>query len=103
MPITNLEPTEAEKIVRKRRCSDCWGVLTAFDEPESRTISVSCGTPGCPCRGHVSMEFVEISLAESRAKRWEAEHALGESGAVEWIPKPVRRASHDALADLGFQ
>jgi hypothetical protein len=102
MPIRNLEPAEAEKIVRHRRCSDCWEVLVAYNDPGSRTISVSCSTPGCPCRGHVSIEFVENSLAESRAKRWEAEHALGESGAVEWIPKPVRRAVDAVLSELGY-
>lgn len=102
MPIRNLEPAEAEKIVSKRRCSDCWGVLIARNDPESRTITVSCDTPDCPCRGHVSTEFVENSLAESRAKRWEAERALGESGAVDWIPRPVRRAVDAVLSELGY-
>jgi len=102
MSICNLDPAEAGRIVRHRRCSDCWETLVPYNEPNTGAVSVSCVTPGCPCRGHVAAEYVTKALAESRAKRWEAEHALGESGAVEWIPKPVRRAAQAVLAELGY-
>ena len=58
--------------------------------------------PACPCRGHVSLEFVENALAESRLKRREVERTLGESGAVTWVPKPVRRSEQAILAELGY-
>jgi hypothetical protein len=63
---------------------------------------VSCSTPDCPCRGHVSIEFVENALAESRLKLREAKRALAESGAIPWIPKPVRRTEAAILAELGY-
>jgi len=100
--ITNLEPVEARRIVSKRRCSDCWEVLQEHYDLFTRTSTVSCSTPGCPCRGHVSLEFVEGSLAESHLKRMDAERSLGESGAVPWIPKPVRRSEAAILAELGY-
>jgi hypothetical protein len=100
--ITNLEPAEARHIVSKHRCSDCWEVLQEHYNEHTRTSTVSCSTPDCPCRGHVSAKFVENALAESRLKRREAERALGECGAVAWIPKPVRRSEEVILAELGY-
>jgi hypothetical protein len=41
-------------------------------------------------------------LVESRQKRKEVEHALGESEAVAWIPKPVHRSQSAILAELGY-
>ena len=100
--IGNLLPAQAQRLVRTRRCSDCWDVLHEQYDAATRTSAVSCGTPGCPCRGHVSLTFVENALAESRLKRREAERALGDSGAVAWIPKPVHRSEQAILAELGY-
>ena len=102
MAITNLNPVEARCIVSKRRCSDCWEVLQEHYDEHTRTSTVSCSTPDCPCRGHVSAEFVENALVESRQKRKEVERTLGESEAVAWIPKPVHRSQSAILAELGY-
>ncbi len=98
----NLEPAEAMRIAAKRRCSDCWELLQEQYDSRTRKSTVSCSTPGCPCRGHVSIEFVEDALAESGLKRREVERVLGECGAVEWIAKPVRRPVETLMADLGY-
>jgi len=100
--IAGLLPAQAQRLVRTRRCSDCWDVLHEQYDAVTRTSAVSCATPGCPCRGHVSTEFVENALAESRLKRGEAERNLGESGAVAWIPKPFHRSEQAILAELGY-
>ena len=100
--IDNLSPAEARRLVRTRRCSDCWEILQEHYDATTRTSTVSCATPGCLCRGHVSLEFVENALAESRLKRREVERTLGESGAVTWVPKPVRRSEQAILAELGY-
>ena len=102
MAITNLEPAEARQIVGTRRCSDCWEVLQERYDDRTRTSSISCITPGCPCRGHVSIEYVENALAESRLKRREVERTLGETGAVAWIPKHVHRSEKAILVELGY-
>jgi|GEM_PF-1637399 len=103
MAIENLDPAEAQRIVRCRRCSDCWEILQEHCKPATRTSTVSCVTPDCPCRGHVSIEFIENARAESRLKRAEAESALGESGTVAWIPKPARRTEDAILVELGYR
>ena len=100
--ISNLLPAQAQRLGRACRCSDCWDVLHEQYDPATRTSAVSCATPGCPCRGYVSIEFVENALAESRLKRGEAERNLGESGAVAWIRKPIHRSEQAILAGLGY-
>ena len=102
MAMQNLEPAEAHHIVRTRRCSDCWEILQEQFDNETRTSTVSCITPDCSCRGHVSVEFIENALVESRLKRREAERALGETGAVAWIPKPAHRTEEAIMAELGY-
>jgi len=98
----NLDPAEAHWIASVRRCSDCWEILQEHFDDKTRTSTVTCNTPDCPCRGHVSVEYVENALAESRLKRSEAERVLGESGAVEWIQKPARRTEEAILSELGY-
>jgi metal-sulfur cluster biosynthetic enzyme len=98
-----IEPAEARRVVQTRRCSDCWEILHEQFDFKTRTSTVSCTTPGCPCRGHVSIGYVENALAESRLKRSEAERVLGESGAVPWIVKPARQTEEAIMAELGFK
>jgi len=64
----------------------CWEVLQEHYDEHTRTSTVSCSTPDCPCRGHVSAEFVENALVESRQKRKEAEHALEKARL--WLGSP---------------
>jgi hypothetical protein len=98
-----MEPAEARRVVQTRRCSDCWEILHEQFDFTNRTSTVSCATHGCPCRGHVSIGYVENALAESRLKRNEAERSLAESGAVSWIIKPVRQTEEAIMAELGFK
>lgn len=102
MAMRGIDPIDAKKIIRDGRCSDCWEVLQEHYDPQTRTSTISCSTPNCLCRGHVSAGYVEKALLESRLKRREAEKTLGESGAVEWIPKPVQKSEKAILAELGF-
>jgi len=98
----NLEPAEAHRIVQTRRCSDCWVILQEQFDSKTRTSTITCVTLGCPCRGHVSIGYIENALAESRLKRMDAERSLRESGAVPWIPKPIRRTEEAIMAELGY-
>jgi hypothetical protein len=103
MAMHGIDPIQAKEIIKNRRCSDCWEVLQEYYDPQTRSSTVSCSTPNCPCRGHVSAKYVENALAESRLKQRDAEKALGETGAVEWIPKPAQKSERAILAELGFK
>ncbi len=103
MAMDGIDPIQAKEIIKKGRCSDCWEVLQEHYNPKTRTSSISCSTPHCPCRGHVSAKYVENALIESRQKQKEAEKALGETGAVGWIPKPAKKSEEAILAELGFK
>ena len=93
----SMSPDQAEKTVRDCLCSDCWGQLTAHYDPKTRTSTVRCSTPGCPCHGYRSRSGVERQEADSRADAADARQAL--TRAMPWLPKPTEAK---LLKDLGF-
>jgi hypothetical protein len=78
-------------------CTDCWGMLFV----DLRTDTVSCRTPGCPCRAAVSVKSVERKEAESASLLLDAQAALVQASAIPARVTP-RRSEAALLAELGF-
>jgi hypothetical protein len=93
----SISPEQAEKTVRDCVCSDCWGQLTARYNPKTRTSTVRCSTPGCPCNGYRSRKGVEREEGEAVVNALEAKQAL--RSAMPWLPK---KSETKLLAEMGF-
>jgi hypothetical protein len=86
---------QSTRILRFYLCSDCWEPLReiALDRGK-HSITISCQTKDCPCRGMVSEQYV--LERERQAKEWlrNARRYLADS--VPWI-KPIPRQTHAQL------
>lgn len=96
----------AERLTEHYVCSDCWGVLTAYDAHNgTRAWEVHCHTSDCPCRSVVSMVYVTRRCAESGSELSEAIRALQD--AIPWLKEEVQTQARKLTADeilhsLGF-
>jgi hypothetical protein len=102
MIMTNLDRVESRRLVGKRRCSDCWEVFRSTTKNTPARAAFPAPHRTAPAEGHVSAEYVENALAESRLKRAEAERALGARGAVPCVPRLLRPTEAANLAEPGF-
>lgn len=89
---------EAERLKTHYVCSDCWGHLVLFPDPETRLIDVHCMTDDCPCNGFVTKGFIAQREQEQVLERMEARAAL--QGIVDWLEP--RRSVAQNLRELGF-
>jgi transposase len=95
---TQVPRPETERLKTHYVCSDCWGHLVLFPDPQTHLIDVRCMTEGCPCSGYVTRGFTARREQEQVLERMEVRAAL--QGLVDWIEP--RRSVAQNLAELGF-
>jgi hypothetical protein len=95
--VLEIDPIDAEKMVRDCVCSDCWGDLTAKFNHQTRNSEVTCSTKDCPGHGVVSKRFVEKREQASRGEAMEARTALSRAGIVR-----TNKTAQQLLSELGF-
>ena len=102
-----IDSNDAQRIISRNVCSDCWEHLEEYpvfetvDGKKKRIGSeVRCSTPGCECHGFVSKSFVERRMSEQHGEAAEAQHALRpvleEAGFVK------KETEAELLSHLGF-
>ena len=92
---------QSVRILRYYLCSDCWEDLReiARDRVE-QTLTISCQTKDCPCRGMVSVQYVEGREREARTWRRNARKYLAES--LPWINPLPKRSQAQLLQAMGY-
>lgn len=94
-----FDPLEATRTVKHCVCADCWEPLIERYDTTTRTSTVNCITPGCPCNGYITIRSADRQIAEGRALAAQARADLQAAGV---LPAPVRKTEAQLLAELGF-
>ena len=86
---------QSTRILRFYLCSDCWEPMReiARDRIE-QTITISCQSKDCPCRGMVSEQHVLVR--EHQAAEWLRNARLYLADELPWI-KPIPKRTHAQL------
>ena len=82
MPVRVPSPFD-EGVTRHFVCANCWGDLYSRwadgrDDTGRYMTEVKCSTPGCPCHGFVSKNFIERLETIARIERYTAYDDLRE-------------------------
>jgi hypothetical protein len=100
MPL-EIPLNQSTRILRFYLCSDCWEPLREIDRDRiEQTITISCQTKNCPCRGMVSEQYV--LERERKAQEWlhNARRYLADS--VSWIKPFPKRSQAQLIQALGY-
>lgn len=100
MPL-EIPLNQSTRILRFYLCSDCWEPMReiARDRIE-QTLTVSCQTKDCPCRGMVSEQHV--LERERQAHEWLRNARLYLAEELPWIKPIPKRTQAQIIQALGY-